>query len=236
MSDVRVSVTDRIGRIALARPPVNAMRTHTFTDLEEAFTRLHYDDECQVILLSSDVPGVFSAGADTKEPAADREASEARQALVRRVFSLVMRNRHPVIAAVDGYALGGGCAIVAAADIRIATERSRFGLPELTAGRCGGGRHLMRVLPQGAVRRAYFTGEPIGAPDAYRLGMVDELVAGGAEELAAAADALAAKVAALDPTAVRFAKEALDLAEEMPIESGYHVEQQFTLRLMGIKQ
>jgi enoyl-CoA hydratase len=233
-SDVRVVVAEGVGTVELDRPPVNALRTGTYRELAAAFERLHGDDTCRVIVLRSAVPGVFSAGADIKELPLPRRVDEARQELVRHVFSLVMRGRQPVVAAVDGYALGGGCALVAAADIRVATRRASFGLPEITAGRCGGGRHLMRVLPQGAVRRAYFTGKPIPAPEAFRLGMVDELV-DGTDALTAATDALASDIAAKDPTALRFAKEALDLAEEMTIEAGYHVEQQFTLRLALVR-
>jgi len=157
---------------------------------------------------------------------------EARQALTRTVFAQVLRSPVPVVCAVDGHALGAGCQLACACDVRLATRAARFGVPEITVGRCGAGRFLMRVLPAGTVRQMYFTGKPIDAGQAHALGMVAELL-DDADALHRRARELAEDIAAKSPVAVRLAKQSLDLAEEMALLEGYEVEQQFSLRLAG---
>lgn len=228
--DVETRLDGRIGTVLLARPPVNALRTQTYEELRDALHRLQADRACSVIVLTSAVPGIFSAGADVKELPMPREQDESRQDLSRGVFAQLLRSPVPVICAVDGPALGGGCQLACSCDVRIATRAARFGVPEITVGRCGGGRFLMRVLPAGTVRQMYFTGRPIEAQQAHALGMVSELLDGD-DALQARARELAAEIAAKSPTAVRLAKRSLDLAEEMPLLDGYAVEQQFSLRL-----
>lgn len=228
--DVSVSLHGRVGVLSLARPPVNALRTQTYHELAASLRALQEDRACSVVVIRSAVPGIFCAGADVKELPLPREVDEERQALARAVFSQVLRSPVPVICAVDGAALGAGCQLAAACDVRIATRGARFGVPEITVGRCGGGRYLMRVLPMGTVRQMYFTGRPIGAEEAHRQGMVSELLEDGAS-LDARARELAGDVAAKSPTALRLAKQSLDLAEDLDVQAGYAVEQQFSLRL-----
>src|SRR3546814_2216324 len=100
--------------------------------------------------------------------------------------------------------------------MRIAAEDATFGLPEINGGRCGGGAHLGRLIPQGALRRMFFTGRPIGAAEAFRIGLVDEVVPQG--ELADAADRLAAILAEKAPLGLRLGKAALNEVEFMPVE------------------
>jgi enoyl-CoA hydratase/carnithine racemase len=228
--DVSTHLDDRIGTLSLARPPVNALRTQTYRELVAALRSLQEDRACSVIVVRSAVPGIFCAGADVRELPMPREVDEERQLLTRTFFAQVLCSPVPVICAVDGPALGAGCQLAAACDIRLATRTARFGLPEITVGRCGGGRYLMRVLPQGTVRQMYFTGRPIAAEEAFRLGMVSELL-DDADALHRRATELAADIAAKSPTALRLAKQSLDIAEGMPILAGYEVEQQFSLRL-----
>jgi enoyl-CoA hydratase/carnithine racemase len=219
-----------VATISFTRPPVNALRTQTYRELGAALRDVQGDARCSVIILASGVPGIFSAGADVKELPMPREVDEERQLLARTVLNTVLRSPVPVICAVTGPALGAGCALAAACDIRLATPTARFGLPEITVGRCGGSRHVMRVLPQGVVRHMYFTGNPIPAQRAFELGMVSELLPDD-DALRARSVELAGEIAANSPTAIRLAKQALDLAEELPIAAGYEVEQQFSLRL-----
>lgn len=228
--DVSTHLDNRIGTLSLARPPVNALRTQTYRELVAALRGLQEDRACSVIVVRSAVPGIFCAGADVRELPMPREVDEERQLLTRTFFAQVLRSPVPVICAVDGPALGAGCQLAAACDIRLATRDARFGLPEITVGRCGGGRYLMRVLPQGIVRQMYFTGRPIAAEEAFRLGMVSELL-DDADALHRRAAEVAADIAAKSPTALRLAKQSLDIAEGMPVLAGYEVEQQFSLRL-----
>jgi enoyl-CoA hydratase len=228
--DVEVRRDGRVGTLLLGRPPVNALRTQTYRELIAALGLLRDDRTCLAIVVRSAVDGIFCAGADVKELPLSREVDEERQLLTRSFFAQVLRSPVPVICAVDGPALGAGCQLAAACDVRLATRTARFGVPEITVGRCGAGRYLMRVLPQGTVRQMYFTGRPISAEQAFQLGMVSELLDDAAALHRRAAE-LAADIAAKSPTVVRLAKQSLDLAEEMPILTGYEVEQQFSLRL-----
>jgi enoyl-CoA hydratase len=228
--DVSTTLERRVGTVSLARPPVNALRTQTYRELVASLRLLQDDRACSAIVVRSAVPGIFCAGADVRELPMPREVDEERQALTRAFFAQVLRSPVPVICAVDGPALGAGCQLAAACDVRLATRTARFGLPEITVGRCGAGRYLMRVLPMGTVRQMYFTGKPIGAEEAHRVGMVSELF-DEPDALHERAVELALDIAAKSPTAVRLAKQSLDLAEELSLESGYEVEQQFSLRL-----
>ncbi|MBI5090244.1 MAG: enoyl-CoA hydratase/isomerase family protein [Actinobacteria bacterium] len=229
-ADVTWEVTGRVGVLTLQRPKVNAFATGTWQALDVALASLAGHDRMSAVVLRSGLPTIFSAGADVTELPMTPAVDEARQALTRRVLASVVAFPVPIVCAVPGPALGGGCALAAACDIRLATRSARFGLPEIDVGRCGGARHLMRHLPQSVVRHAAFTGKPISAIDAHRLGFVSELF-DTADELDEAALDLAADIAGKSPTAVRLAKQSLDLAEELPLLPGYAVEQQFSLRL-----
>ena len=229
--DLKVDIDNRIAILSINRPPVNAFRTQTYEEVARALHLLDTDPTSVVLVVRSGNERCFSAGADLHELPMPPDKDELRQALVRRVLDQVLHATKPVICVVDGPALGGGCAITAAADIRVASERAYFGLPEITVGRGGGARHLMRVLPQGTVRLAYFTGKPLSAFEAHRLGMVQVLTPATPGAADAAAMEIARSIASHSPLALRYAKEALDLAEPMSISEGYHVEQQFTLRL-----
>ena len=228
---VWVTLDERVAVVTLERPPVNAMATQTYLDLAAAFEGLSERDDCSVIVLRSGSPRAFCAGADIKEVATlTAEFDERRQRAARRLFNAILEARQPVIAAVNGPALGAGCVLAAVADIVLASEQATFGLPEINVGRCGGGRHMMRVLPQGIVRWMYFTGRPLTAAEAHRWGMVREVLPDAAA-LDEAAMQLAAEIAGKSPIALRLAKEALNLVEDAPLVEGYQTEQQFTLRL-----
>jgi enoyl-CoA hydratase len=223
---------ERIATITLDRPPVNALATETYRELERALVEVASAEQLSVAILRSGSARIFSAGADVKELPMSPELDDRRQRLSRRVFELLLHFPVPVLCAVSGPALGGGCALAAVCDVRLAARTASFGLPEITVGRAGGGRFLMRHLPPGVVRRAYFTGAPISAEEAWRLGFVSELF-DDAPSLDEGTEALARDIATKSPTALRLAKQSLDLVEELPIEAGYAVEQQFSLRLGG---
>lgn len=227
-ADLTLHWDDRVAVITIDRPPVNAFRTATWEALERACQEAR--DRARALVIRSGTPGIFSAGADVKELPMTPERDAARQALSRRVLEAVLRFPVPVICAIDGPALGSGCAIASVADIRHASESARLGLPEINVGRCGGARFLMRHLPQGLVREMYFTGRSINASDALRHGLVNAVHPDG-DALDAHVAQLAAEIASKSPTAVRLAKQSLDLAEQLPLEQGYEVEQQFSLRL-----
>lgn len=227
-----VEKSDRIARVTLDRPPVNALTLQLYADIADLFESASAWDDVNVIILSGAGRRAFCAGLDLKEfMAATVEDDPKRGAVVRRTFSAVRNAAVPVIAAVNGPALGAGCVLASVCDMRIAADNATFGLPEINVGRCGGGAHIGRLVPQGALRRMFFTGRPIDAAEAFRIGLVDEVVP--AEELAAAAGRLAAVIADKAPLGLRFGKQALNEIEFMPVEDGYAREQQYSTRLMA---
>lgn len=225
--DVRADLDGRVATVALSRPPVNAFRTRTWIELGAALAAVAASEAVNVVLLRSAVDGIFSAGADLKELPADSAANEHRQAVTRAVLGAVAAHPVPVLAVVDGPAYGGACALVAQADVRIASRRARFAIPEINVGRSGGARHLMRHLDQGTVRWMAFTGLPLSAEQAFARGLVTFLADDVGQEAAATAAAISGK----SRDALLSAKQAVDLTERMDVATGYAVEQQFSGRM-----
>lgn len=151
--------------------------------------------------------------------------------MIRTCFSRVRHCAVPTIAAVNGPALGAGTVFAAVCDIRIASENAKFSMPEINVGRCGGGAHVGRLIGQGALRRMYFTGDSVDAHEAYRIGLVEQVVP--PEELLDTARALAERIAAKSPLGLRLAKQSLNEIEFMPVEEGYPVEQSYSTKLMA---
>ncbi|WP_413806381.1 enoyl-CoA hydratase-related protein [Streptomyces sp. OE57] len=229
---VRLETHGPIAEVVLDRPPVNAVTVEMYERLVTVFRELSSRTDVHAVLLRSDVR-MFSAGADIKQPveavSPSEGAAERRQRMARTAYEAILDCSLPTIAVVNGAALGAGAVLAACCDIRYAAQDARIGLPEITAGRCGGGSHLMRLLPQGQVRLMYFTGEPIDAVEAHRTGLVQRVA--GTEEILAEARELAGRIAAKSPLGLRLAKRALDEAEVLPVKPGYAAEQVYTLRL-----
>lgn len=231
---VRVETAGRVATVTLDRPPVNALSSGLYAELSAALERVGADPQVSVAVLTSASPRAFCAGADVTElarlsgPDAE-DADTRRQELARRVFGQLLNLPQPCIAVVDGPAIGAGAVIASCADMRMGSPRASFSLPEVTVGRCGGGRHLMRHLPQGIVRQMYFTAEPLTSQEALRFGFLDSIH--DSAELAGAAMARARAIAAYSPLALRLGKAALNDSEPLPVQEGYATEQQYTLRL-----
>lgn len=236
MSDQGVFVKNagRVARVILDRPPVNAVSTGVYETLIEILEDLNSRTDISVVVLESANPKVFSAGADLQEMKAivnsETDALDGRrQELARRTYELLLGLTHPTIAAVGGVALGAGAVLAACCDIRVGSVSTRIGVTEINVGRCGGGRHMMRILPQGVVRQMYFTAEPLGAEDLYRLGAIDQLRESGSEVEAALE--LADRIASKSPLALRIAKSSLNGCEPLSIDEGYKIEQAHTLQI-----
>ncbi|GAA2575968.1 enoyl-CoA hydratase-related protein [Dactylosporangium fulvum] len=220
--------------VSLARPPVNALSSQLYRDLIVQLTGIGADPDVHAVVVGSASPNIFCAGADIKElrglsGGSARTLDEQRQSLAREVFDTILNLPQPTVAAVNGPAIGAGAVIASCCDIRIGSRQSSFVLPEINIARCGGGRHLMRHLPQGTVRLMFFTGQPLPGHEAHRLGFLQELVEVGSE-LDRALE-LAAYIATKSPLALRVGKQALNLSEFLPVSDGYAVEQEHTLRL-----
>ena len=231
---VRVETADSVAAVTLDRPPVNALSSGFYAELSAVLERIAADPQVSVMVLMSASSRAFCAGADVTELAAlsgaDADDADARrQELARRVFGQLLELPQPSIAVLDGPAIGAGAVIASCADMRMGSRQASFALPELSVGRCGGGRHMMRHLPQGVVRRMFFTGQPLSSEEALRFGFLDSVH--DRAELADAAMARARGIAANSPLALRLGKAALNESEALPVQEGYAVEQQYTLRL-----
>lgn len=216
-----------IAELVIRHPPVNALDSAGWHGLASQVRDLGRDERVRVIVLRAEGRG-FCAGVDIKELAAHPERIVSVNAGNYATFEAVHRCPVPVIAAVHGFVLGGGIGITGAADIVVASDCARFGVPEVDRGAMGGGAHLQRLFPVQKVRAMYFTGDMIDAAEAFRLGAVERVVPRA--QLREAALDIARKVAAKSPAMIRLAKESLNGIEDGNLEDKYRWEQGFTLQ------
>ncbi len=232
MGEIRVETSGKIATVTLDAPPVNSITVARYLKLAETFDEIGRRDDVHCAILTAQGTRAFCAGLDLYEFASwPAERDPERAAAARRCFAAIRRCAIPVVAAVNGPALGAGCVIAACCDIRIASECATFGLPEINVGRCGGGAHLGRIVPPGMLRLMFFTGRPIDAREAHRVGLVERVVA--ADELMPAALELAQTIAAKSPLGLRLGKQALNEIEFMPTEDGYALEQTYSTKLLA---
>ena len=219
----------RIARITVNRPKaLNALNREILLELEQAFTRVAEDDAIGVAILTGSGPKAFVAGADIAAMQA-LNPLEAREfaALGQRVMQRIEGCPKPVIAAVNGFALGGGCELALGCDIRIAAEGARFGQPEINLGIIpgfGGTQRLSRLIGRGRALELILTGEMIDAAEAQRLGLVNQVVA--ADQLLDRATALAEKIAGKGAYALQLAKQAVSNGLELDLERAIRYEQE----------
>ena len=218
---------DGVAEVVLNQPPVNALNAAGWHALAQTIHSLGQQSDVRVIVIRAEGRG-FCAGVDIKELNANPDLIVSVNAGNYATFKAVHLNPVPVIAAVQGFVLGGGIGICGAADIVIAAEDASFGLPEVDRGAMGGAAHLQRMFGVQKTRYLFFTGEMIGAPEALRLGAVERLVPRA--ELRETALAVARKIAAKSPAMIRIAKEALTGIEDGNLEAKYRWEQGFTLQ------
>src|SRR5215831_11869517 len=231
MSELIVESQGKIVTVTLNRPPVNALTLALYERIAETFEAIGARTDVHCAIFTGAGTRAFCAGLDLKEfLAATPEQDPERAAIVRRTFSAVRHCAIPVIAAVNGPALGAGCVLASVCDIRIAAANATFGLPEINVGRCGGGAHIGRHIPQGALRKMFFTGRPIPAEEAFRLGLVQDVVA--PDQLMASALDLARTIAGKAPLGLRLGKKALNEIEFLAVEDGYAREQGYSTQLM----
>jgi len=202
--------------VTINRPAVrNALNVATMRELRSAFEQIRDDEEIRVAILTGYGDKAFVAGADINElatltPVTGREYSLAGQA----VLDLIERLGKPVIAAVNGHALGGGCELAMACSFRIASDNATFGQPEVKLGVIpgyGGTQRLARLVGPGRAAQLLVTGEIISSADALRIGLVNQVVS--QPELLLAAEAIAKKVIANAPLAVKFCLDALESSD-----------------------
>jgi enoyl-CoA hydratase len=221
---------DGIVTVTMDRPPVNAINQAMYEELTTCFRSFEADRDARVVILASAVERAFTAGVDVRDRVSsiDDIDLDARK-FARDAYFAIYDCAVPVIAAVNGPALGAGIAICASCDIVIASERAIFALPEITVGMLGGGSHLARLIGHQRMRLSYYTSERIGATEMLRLGGVAKVVPH--EALLAEATDIAKQIASKSPLAVRLAKQALNRVEDLPMKDAYRLEQDYTMRL-----
>ncbi|MBM4334878.1 MAG: enoyl-CoA hydratase family protein [Deltaproteobacteria bacterium] len=223
-----LEIRDGVAELLLDHPPVNALDSAGWSKLAETLASLGRGGEARAVVLGAKGRG-FCAGVDIKELAADSSRITRVNRACFDAFAAVHDCPVPVIAACHGFVLGGGIGLVGSCDIIVASHDASFGLPEIDRGALGAASHLMRMFPIQKVRKMLFTGEPIPAAEAYRLGAIEALV--DRDELLPRARAIAASIAAKSPRAIRLAKECMNGIELLDVKTSYRFEQGFTLEL-----
>jgi enoyl-CoA hydratase len=218
---------DRIGFITFNRPKVlNALNRKTMEELNQILIGVREDDDVRVLILTGAGEKSFVAGADIGElavqtPVSGRETALFGQSVLHRLETL----GKPSIAAINGFALGGGCEVALACSMRLASKTAKIGQPEVKLGILtgyGGSQRLSRLCGKGVAHELCLTGEMISADEALRIGLVNHVYEPA--DLLPAAEALAKKIIANAPLAVKFTMEAIERGVEMPQEEGQFLE------------
>ena len=231
LQTLHLTVADGVATITIDRPPVNAQNRLMREEAIRVFDMLSDRDDVRAIILTA-AGKVFSAGADVKERSGivQQPGDYISHNRVTREFFYAPSDCHkPVIAAVNGAAIGAGFALMLSCDIMLASEDAYFVMPELDVGLAGGARFLMDHFGRSQARTMYFTGERVAAQELHRLGVIQKCLP--KEELMAEAMRMAKVIAAKSPIAVRRVKRAFNVVEELPMRDGYRFEQTVTVDL-----
>lgn len=227
MNNLTLEVENSIAVLTINRPKaLNALNSETLTELNQVLTEIEANDDIKVVILTGAGEKAFVAGADISEMV-NFSAAEGRAFGMRasEPFFKLMNMRQVTIAAVNGFALGGGCEISMACDIRIASENAIFGQPECGLGIIpgfGGTQRLARLVGMGRAKEMIFTCDNVDANEAYRIGLVNKVVA--KEELMPTAKAMAAKIISKGSYAVSVAKAAINNGYDMDIKNAVEME------------
>ncbi|MEW6275192.1 MAG: enoyl-CoA hydratase-related protein [Bacillota bacterium] len=214
-----------IALITLNRPEVrNALDPQTWAEIRTAIRECRLDNEIRVVIITGAGGKAFASGADIRT-LRERRLLEVLESETQEALNDIENLSKPVIAAIDGFALGGGCELAMACDIRIATDRSKLGLPEVNLGiipGAGGTQRLQRLVGLGRAKELVFTGDIIDASEAERIGLVNKVVP--PEQLIPAAREIASKIASKGPVAVSLAKAAINAGTNADIKTGLLLE------------
>jgi enoyl-CoA hydratase len=222
-----IIIADQVATVTLNRPKVlNALNAAMLRELDELFAELALDDDVRVILIAGAGGKAFAAGADIAEFAeVDPTSGEQLAGRAQRIFRRIETMGKPVIACIDGFALGGGCELAMACTLRLASPSARLGQPEIKLGIIpgyGGTQRLPRLVGRGAALKMILTGAIIDAAEAVRIGLADEMVP--AEHLMERARELANLIASMPPLAVQAAMEAVGRGADLPLDEALALE------------
>lgn len=221
--NILVEVKDKVGIVKINRPDaLNALNTETLLELSKAMHNLSFDNDSVRVIILTGEGKAFVAGADIAEMK-DMSALKAREFshLGQRVFHFIATQEKPVIAAVNGFALGGGCELALACDIRIASDKAKFGQPEVNLGVIpgfAGTQRLSRLVGIAKAKELIFTGDMLNAQTAHSIGLVNQVVP--VDQLMTTCMDLANKIAFKGPTAVRLAKTVINKGIQADLTTG----------------
>jgi enoyl-CoA hydratase len=233
---IRIERRSPLAIVTLDRPKVlNALNAQTLEELDQAFADLKEDSSVRVVLLTGAGDRAFAAGADISELAElsaeeGQRISQRGQAIFRRIETL----RKPVIACIQGFALGGGCELAMACTLRMAADHARLGQPEVKLGLItgyGGSQRLARLVGRGTALKLLLTGAIVDAHEALRIGLVDEVVP--APSLMQRAEALALEISLNAPLAIAGTLRAVDEGLDLPLDQALAREAEIFGELCG---
>lgn len=234
---LKVKIENKTAIVTLDHPPVNALSPAVLKEIKATFDELSKNDEVRAVVLTGAGNHAFCAGADLKEFAGiDPKQAMSIVDLGHAAFNAIEDCRKPVIAAVNNLALGGGCELAMAADLRISSDRARYGQPEVWIGLIpawGGSTRMPRLVGAAKAKELIFTGQMVNAQEAQRIGLVNKIVPDG-EEVRAAIDIARAIIHKSAPLAVQEAKAAINAtARAATREAALAIEKEAAGRLAG---
>ncbi|MFC6281415.1 enoyl-CoA hydratase/isomerase family protein [Polaromonas aquatica] len=228
MSNVHVAVKDHVATVTMNRTPVNAIGLDMRQELIRVFDAMPDRDDVRAVVLTG-AGKFFSAGADIKERTrltGEPGEYSVLNRLAREMFYAVLECPKPVVAAVNGTALGAGMALALCCDILVASEDAVFGMPEIDVGLAGGVKYLQRHFTPSKARRLLLTGQRIPAAELYRLGVLEACVS--PEKVMDEAMAIAHAIASKSPLSIRMLKDSFNMVENLSLRDGYRLEQNVT--------
>ncbi|MEO3385034.1 enoyl-CoA hydratase/isomerase family protein [Mesorhizobium sp. CAU 1741] len=227
---VRLEVSDFIAVVTIDRPPVNALNREAREALVSAFDEISEREDVRVAILTGE-GRTFCAGADLKDrPDAERKGDFlSHNRITRETGNSIKECSKPVIAAINGPALGAGFGLMAACDIFIASENATFGMPEINVGLAGGISMLRTLFGRSTTRRMFFTGMRLTAQDLLDRNIIEACTS--PDELMPMAMEIAHEIASKSPIAIAYAKQAANMVDLMPQRDAYRFEQNFTMAL-----
>jgi len=234
-SSLIFTVADRVATITVNRPDkLNALNVTTIAELDRAIDEARERSDVGGVLLTG-AGRAFVAGADISELSRLTQLQAKQSALLAQgVFRKFEVSPKPVIAAINGFALGGGCELAMACHVRIAAEAAKLGQPEVKLGICcgyGGSQRLPRIVGRGRALQLLLTGETIDAQEAYRIGLVNKVVPN--DELLPVANAMLRQMLANAPLALAYSIEAVDRGLDVPLQDGLNLEANLFALLFG---
>lgn len=227
LQTIVIDKNNRVATVTINRPDkLNALNAQAKAELREVFTSIKTDGSVDVVIVTGAGEKAFVAGTDIKElTQLNAETGKEFSAKGQEVFDLIENLGKPVIAAVNGYALGGGCELALACHIRVAADNAKFGQPEVNLGIIpgyGGTQRLARLIGRGRAMEMILTGNPIDAQEALRVGLVNKVVPQSV--LLATAREVALLIASKGQIAIRMALKAVNMTEETTLSDGQHLE------------